>query len=609
MRVRKPKLRLAAVAALAALAVVAAGCTGSSTTTSSGKPVKGGTVTFGLVAGTTPNYIFPFRPLTYFSVYNAQYFEYLLYRPLYVFGGNNQSVTVNYSLSPADAPVYTNGGKTVTINLKGWKWSNGETMDAKDVVFWLHMMDADLSNWGGALPGGIPTNISSISTASANQVTLHLTKAYSSLWYTYNELSQITPMPMAWDVTTMGAAPGSGGCTTDSSADHWAKCKAVYNFLAGQAKDSSTYASSPIWSVVSGPFKLTSYNSSGADTFAVNPKYSGSPKPRISTLKYVPYTSQTTEYTGVSSGQADIGQIPPQDLPEKTGSPGVPSTNPLASAGYNLEPFYDFGFDYYVVNWGNATYGPVFKQLYFRQALEYLVDQSQMATTIYRGYGYPTTGAVPTLPANKWIPAVQHGDGPYPFSIPKAKSLLTSHGWSEVGGVMTCTDPAKCGSGVAKGVKLNLNIIYTSGVPAFTSEMAVYKSDAAKAGISLSVSPQSFNSIIGETVPSNHSWEIGMYGGWSYGLAPEPTGGQLFTTGAGANGGQYSDATMNKLIDETETSSSLSVFHDYATYAAQQVPFVYMPNTYEIMGVKNNLHDVVFSPLYWIFPEYWYFSK
>jgi peptide/nickel transport system substrate-binding protein len=609
MHLGKANLRLAAAAALAAVALAAAGCGGSSGPASSGKPVSGGTATMGLLAGTQPNYIFPFRTLTYFSVYNAQYFQYLMYRPLYVFGNNGQSVSVNYSLSPANAPVYTDGGKTVTLSLKGWKWSNGETVDAKDVVFWLHMMYAEFANWGGATPGGIPTNISSISTTGTDQVTLHLTKAYSTLWYTYNELSQITPMPMAWDVTKAGAAAGSGGCTADSPADHWARCKAVYNFLSAQSKNASTYVSSPIWSVVDGPFKLTAFSPTGADSFAANHKYSGTPKPRISTLKYLPYTSDTTEYTGLSTGQADIGQIAPQDLPVKTGAPGVPSHNPLASASYYLKPFYVFGFNYYVINWNNPTYGPVFKQLYFRQALEYLADQRGMATAIYRGYGYPTTGSVPTLPANKWIPAAQRGDGPYPFSIAKAKSLLTSHGWSETGGVMTCTDPSECGPGVAQGVKLNLNIIYTSGDATFADEMDTYKSDAAKAGIDLSLTAQSFNTIISQTVPSNHSWQMGMYGGWSYGLAPEPTGGQLFTTGSGANGGSYSDPGMNKLINDTETSSSLSVFHNYATYAAQQLPFIYMPGTYDIMAVKNTLHAVEFSPLFWIFPEYWYFTK
>jgi peptide/nickel transport system substrate-binding protein len=204
---------------------------------------------------------------------------------------------------------------------------------------------------------------------------------------------------------------------------------------------------------------------------------------------------------------------------------------------------------------------------------------------------------------------VQSGKGPYPFSISKAKSLLTSHGWSEVGGVMTCTDPSECGPGVAKGLKLDLSIIYTSGNTSFTDEMEVYQSDASRAGIALTVTAQSFNSIISQTQPSNHSWELGMYGGWSYGLAPEPAGEDLFTTGGGGNGGSYSSPAMNSLITDTETSSSLSAFHNYAAYSALQLPVIYMPLAYDIMAVRSDLHDVEFSPLFYIFPEYWYLTK
>ena len=37
---------------------------------------------------------------------------------------------------------------------------------------------------------------------------------------------------------------------------------------------------------------------------------------------------------------------------------------------------------------------------------------------------------------------------------------------------------------------------------------------------------------------------------------------------------------MDQLINATHTSSSLSVFHDYATYTAQQLPFIWTPNNY-----------------------------
>ena len=58
--------------------------------------------------------------------------SWMFFMLVYIFGKNtNTNVIINYPLSPANAPVYTNGGKTVVINMKGWKWSDGETVDAQ----------------------------------------------------------------------------------------------------------------------------------------------------------------------------------------------------------------------------------------------------------------------------------------------------------------------------------------------------------------------------------------------------------------------------------------------------------------------------------------------
>ncbi len=600
--------RLAGLAVLAVAALVATACGASSggSSPSSGKAINGGTATVPFLTGTQPNWIFPFESLAYFSVYNGN-MQGMMYRPLYWFGGENTSPTLDPGLSTASVPVYSNGGKTVTITLKGYKWSDGETVDAQDVIFWLHMMEAEYQNWGAWAPGGIPTNITSMTATGPDQVTLQLNKPYSSLWYTYNELSQVTPIPLAWDVTSLGAKPGSGGCTTDSAADHWAKCKAVYNFLTAQAKDTSTYATSPIWSVVDGPFRLKSFSASGSDAFVPNPKYSGSPKPHLAEVKFATYTSSTAVYTALQSGSLDYGAIPDANLPVKPVSQALPSTSPLPS--YNLQADYEYKFSYYQINFKNPVLGPVFKQLYVRQALEDVADQAGIAKTIDRGYAYPTTGPVPAQPPNKWVPPIQQGAGPYPFSIAKATSLLTSHGWAEQSGVMTCTDPAKCGSGIAKGQQLKMTLDYSTGSPTTAQEVQVYKSDAAHAGIAINAIGQTFNTIIGEAVPSNKSWQGAMYGSWVYAPDYEPTGEELFATGAGSNGGSYSDPTMDKLINETNTSGSMSVFDTYATYAAQQLPYIWMPTSYNVVAVAKNLHGVVQNPLSTLLPEYWYLSK
>jgi len=607
---------MAAVALIAGIAACSSGAPpGSSSSSSSAAKSSGGTVTEALPPDVSLNYIFPFVPLADASEYNTLGFQELMYRPLYYFGNNGNSLSVNYPLSVANAPVYTDGGKTITISMKGWKWNNGETVDAQDVVLFLNILEAEKSQYYGYTPGLMPDNIASYKATNANTLVINLKNAQSSVWYTYNQLAEITPFPESWDVTSLSAKAGSGGCTTDTAADGWAKCKAVFSFLNKQAQASSTFVSSPVWSVVDGPFKLSSYNATGNITFVPNADYSGSPKSSISQFTWKYFTSDSTEYTALKTGQIDIGYIPSADLPQKNLSQVLPSTDPLGSS-YTLAPSYNDGIFYFQPNYNNPTMGAVFKQLYVRQAMQELMDQDGITTAVNRGYGYPTPGPVPPQPSSQWIPSIEKengGQGPYPFGIANAKALLTSHGWTEQGGVMTCTDAAKCGTGVATGTKLAFQIQYPTGEAAEQQMMSVYKSDASQAGVDVTLIGQSFDSILGEDTQCSGSkctWEVDGSGGWVFnGPGFEPTGEPLFQTGAGSNAGGYSDAHEDSLIDATHTSSSLSVFDDYATYTAQQLPFIWTPNTYTVQAVSSSLKGVAFSPFFATLPEYWYFTK
>jgi peptide/nickel transport system substrate-binding protein len=614
--------RLAGVAVVAVAAMVAVGCSSSSTPPSStaGKAVKGGTATVALPAGVTYNWIFPFYAITNASVYNGQQFQWLQYRPLYMFGNNtNTSVVINYPLSLANAPVYSNGGKTVTVTMKGWKWSDGSAVDAKSLLFYMNMTVAEKLNWYAYSKGLLPDNIVSYQATGPNTVTFQLDRAYSSLWFTYNQLAELTPMPLAWDVTKLGATAGSGGCATDSASDGWAKCKAVYTFLTAQSKQAGSYATSPLWKVVDGPWKLSSFSTDGHVTMVPNTAYSGSPKPKLSAIKFVPFTSDSAEYTALKTGAVDIGNIPTQDLPPKPASAPIPATDPLGSA-WTLQPFYSYGISYAQLNFNNPQIGFMVRQLYIRQALQYIVDQPGIDKAIFRGYATPTSGPAPTTMPNPYTPASQlanGGVGPYPFSTAKAKSLLTSHGWSEVGGVMTCQDPAKCGTGITKGQQAKFTFVYSTGVAATTAMWQAIKSDASRAGIDINLVGQSFNTIIGESAPCapmgpKCNVQVFAYGGWAYdGPGFEPTGEPLFATGAGSNSGNYSNPTMDSLITQTHTNSSLAVFHQFATFTAQQLPYMWVPsaNPYEIIAVTNKLHNVRFNALFTLLPEYWYRTK
>ena len=368
----------------------------SSSSTATGKtPVKGGTAVFAEPPSSPPDYILPFMAPPDVSNVNLFDFTYLMYRPLYWFGTGVQP-TLNTSLSLASAPVFS--GRNVTIKLNNYKWSNGSPVTAQDVMFWINMDRAVPQDWFDYSPGAFPANVSNIKVVSSNELTMTLKKTYSSYWFLYNELSQITPMPAAWDRT----ASGPSNCDTTVS-----DCAAVYSYLAAQAKDLDTYATNPTWAIVDGPWKLSAFNADGHITFVPNKSYSGPVKPKLAAFQEVPFTTDAAEYDVLqspsSSTKIDVGYLPTEDAPAKPANAAV-GTNPLASKGYTLAPLYTWGFDFYVMNFqatdGN---GPVLRQLYIRQALAYLTNQKAIIEGPMRGYGAPTVGPVGSTPVSKFL--------------------------------------------------------------------------------------------------------------------------------------------------------------------------------------------------------------
>jgi peptide/nickel transport system substrate-binding protein len=605
--------KLAMVCGAAVLALAAAACSSGSggAGDTGGTKVAGGVATYALPPSTTPDYIFPFTSSTYISIVNVNYFQYLMYRPLYWFG-NGANPTLNSSLSVADQPVYH--GRQVTITMKGWKWSNGEAVSAQDVVFWIHMMQAvGAADWGAYVPGGFPTNVSDVKAVSPTELTMTMDKAYNPTWFTYNELSQITPMPQAWDRT----ASGPSHCTTTVS-----DCSAVYSYLDSQSKAMTSWASSPVWSVVDGPWKLASFNPDGNSTFVPNPKYSGPVKPTLTAFKEVPFTTDNAEYNVLQAGSTggqklDVGYLPTTDAPNKPAN-ATAGANPVN--GYTLDPLYAWGINYFPVNFQSTTgNGPVIKQLYFRQTLQYLMNQEAVIKGPLHGYGYPTVGPIPYYPSTSYLSSQGKQGDPFPYNPAKARQLLASHGWTVVpNGVTTCVKPSLCGPGVKQGQKLSFTLPYNTGIGWIQQEMTQLQSNASLVGIKLNLEPKPFDQVVaiaaGNCTVAHIScnWDMGNWGqGWTFAPDYYPTGETLFLSGSGANSGGYTDAANDKLINETLTSSSLQPLYAWEDQLATQVPVVWQPNgVYELNEVANNLRGVIpQSTTLSLTPETWYFVK
>jgi hypothetical protein len=75
-----------------------------------------------------------------------------------------------------------------------------------------------VANWYGYSTGLLPDNLVSYKAAGPDQVTFQLNRAYSTIWFTYDQLGELKPMPESWDVTSLTGAPGSGGCITETTS-------------------------------------------------------------------------------------------------------------------------------------------------------------------------------------------------------------------------------------------------------------------------------------------------------------------------------------------------------------------------------------------------------
>jgi peptide/nickel transport system substrate-binding protein len=589
------------------------------------------TITWAEPPQSPPNYIFPFMSLAFFSVYNSEQFQYLMYRPLYWFG-DGATPNLNLPLSLAAAPTYNNTANTVTVDLDNYKWSNGETVTAENVMFWMNMLHAEKANWAAYSSGALPDDVKSIVINNPEQLTFTLTGPVNNYWFTYNELSQITPMPNAWDITAKGGAPNSGGCAAAPYGTADAQCKAVYTFLSKQSgydpsnpkaanNSLSTYATNPIWQVVDGPWKLSKFDASGNVTFVPNPTYSGPTKPTVKQFVELPFTSDSAEFNALVGGKVTVGHLPTQDITKGTTNPLKSGPNNPRLSNFNLEPLYGWAINYFPYNFnstgdgGNA--GPIYKQLYFRQAVQYLVDQPLYNNKIFKGYSVGTYGPVPSTPANSFVSTLVE-DNPYPYNPGKAVSLLKEHGWKVVpGGTSTCVTPGtaanECGAGIKKGAKLAFNLQYSSGVLSTTELMNAEKSSWEQAGINMSLSQASFNTVIGNAVPCTPgskgcSWELENWGaGWIFAPDYYPTGESIFQTGAGSNSGSYSDPVNDANILATNTTQA--PLTAYENYLAEQLPVIFQPNAgnplYEVQ--KNLKGFAPANPLQGITPESWSF--
>jgi len=552
----------------------------------SGTP-HAGTITWAESPGTAPTWIFPVTPGADSTITTRNSFQYEMWRPLYWYGNGVRPVLVP-SMSMADPPVYSNGDKTVTIHMKtNYRWSDGQPVTSKDVLFWLDMLRAAVkesaANWGYYSPHvGIPDQVASASTPDDSTLVLNLTKAANPGWFTADGLRYIQPIPVhAW------AKDSPNGPILDFTNP--ADAKKIYDYLAKQSGSTGTYATNPLWQVVDGPYRLTTFNNTtGGFTMAPNPRYSGPHSKIVPTLQAIPYTSDTAEFNAVLSHSIDIGYMPLND---------VPQMGAVKAAGYHVfgYPGWQFGNANYNFADKTGDFGHIIGQLYIRQALAHLENEEGYIRAFFYGAGGLDYGVIPSVPTSPYTPA-NAVKNPFPYSVATAASLLKSHGWHVVpGGTTVCTKPGtgpgECGAGIPAGTKIAFNVLYPTAPVILGEQLIAWASEAKKVGINMALQGGTSNHVLAvagvyspETV---NDWAVAVYGAFIEPYYPTTLGG--FNTGGAFNAGSYSNAEADKLINASVTSGNPVAVKAEASYLTQQQPSLFMPNFDFITVWKNNV--------------------
>jgi peptide/nickel transport system substrate-binding protein len=585
-------------------------------------------------------------------------FQEMTYRPLYYYGlGSSAGISTTESL--ASLPTTSNGGKTVTFVIKtGKKWSNGDAVTGKQVIFWINMAKAHPGDYGGYVPGiGIPDTITAAS-ASGNTVHITFNAPVNNTWVLANALAEITPMPSTWDITHLGGAKGSAGCEGNAVYKATAPyqmntalagtlhvfqgCNSAFNVLSnngGGNGDVSTlspanFGSTSIWRISDGPWKLGTvaddsvYGGNVMPSFVPNTAYVGPQHATVANLKFKFFATSASEVTSLQtySDKLATGAVPgsyvQNALPPSTpgGPPRAPTTANLDSNinhNYKVEVGSLWGFQYaYWIFKNTAPHHALVNQLYIRQALQLGIDQKGIVTTVNHGYATPTCNPEPTIndPYNTTTgcPMVTNT---YAANVTAAKALLTAHHWNVSTNPATCSlgGATGCGSGISTGAHLTLQLTYTfTGNTASTRYLTVQNEILGWNAMHIQVT-EDRQSTAGNTfgVCAGGTTDICWYGGWVYNPGAFPSGEQLLLSHAPSNVGGFSNATVDADIRATiKTGSAATIkaamlkYAKDAGYATE--PVLFQPLNLGSLEVNRHLAGIglLSSPLAALNPEY-----
>ena len=474
--------------AVAAVWTAAGSGSGDRTSAATDKAAAGTSVTISNEQGTTWTCGFnPFNPSVQFLAFGAVYEE-LVYVNALKSGAATPWLASKYA--------WSNHNKTLTVTIRpGVKWSDGKPLTAEDVYFTFQL----LKNHSALDLNAIWSVLNSVTRKGSNQVVFQFKTAAVPYFYYAAGQTPIVPKHI------------------------WSAVKNPVTF-----KNTSP--------VGSGPFKMSSC-SPQVIKYQKNPSYWQKGKPKIATVYYPAYTSNTPANQDLASGKAQWG------------SQFIPNINAyyLSKSKDNHYWFPPLVNVSVFINLKN----PILKDVAIRRAMAYAINRARVAQIGEYGYQPPAnqTGIVtPTF--KSWLN--QKLAKTYSYNPKRAKAILVKAGYKLKGGVFY----------TKAGKPLSFTMVNIGGYSDWVASAQLVQNDLKAIGIK--VTPSNLSSTTYDAKVYNGQYQLAYDGNEAGGPSPYyELRQELYSKNsapigkpAASNWERYYNKNVDKLINQFAATAS-----------------------------------------------------
>jgi peptide/nickel transport system substrate-binding protein len=484
-----------------------------------------------------------FNPHLVQSLYNQEAADLLFMQLIWI----NRFHKIDYSRSLVSAIATPDDGKTYSISLRPWHWSDGVPVTAADVAYTLKLVRQLGTTWPGLGAGGMPDIVSSLAITNPTHFIVTLKRQVNPNWFILNGLSTLVPVPAhIWSRYTLD--------------EIW-----------------QNQSSPAFFQTVDGPLLIKKLVFGQYAEFVPNPAYDGE-KMHFSRFIMKFMDSEDSEMQAVESGDLDMANVP---FPLFAMAQHLPGLHIVT-----LEPGYSW--NELIPNIANPT-SSYFADVRIRQAMADAISQPRLIALAMHGQGDEVFNAVPPIPASFLSPAARAGNYPVGYDPQKARALLEAAGYA----------PGADGIMQKNAARLAFTILVPAGQELRIEIAESIQQDLRAVGIEMKVHQVEFNQVLALLVGAPAGWQAILL---ATTVSPYPTGESSFVTGAYYNNNGYTDHTMDKLITASTDKPGMNGLFAYEDYAAEQQPVIFLPVEKYSVLVRNGLHGVndFINPLgYW----------